>query len=231
VIFHNDPNGRPIKAEADRESITCHLRTRTSGRSLAPGAAPSPSLRSRPGRARRCRIWCKAANGLARPSAYSTCPEPIPSKRADCRSYTVGGAAAGGVSSGDRRYVVRALADDRFAARSGSDGVEFKVSVKGAAPRTRVGSLAFASAHRPAVFRPPIGIALVPSSATPAAPAVTLACETVAELTPPCELTRCLLSSSKHTARSVLLSPQQAARSRRPGHLRNDRRVPTRLDD
>jgi hypothetical protein len=24
--FHNEPNGRPIKAEADRESITCHLR-------------------------------------------------------------------------------------------------------------------------------------------------------------------------------------------------------------
>lgn len=68
------------------------------------------------------------------------------------------------IAFGDRRYVVRALADDRFAARSGSDGVEFKVSVKGAAPRTRVGSLAFASDHRPAVFRPPIGIALVPKS-------------------------------------------------------------------
>ena len=68
------------------------------------------------------------------------------------------------VAAGDRRYVVRALADDRFAARSGSDGVEFKVCVKGAALRTRVGSLAFASDHRPAVFRPPIGIALVPRS-------------------------------------------------------------------
>ena len=68
------------------------------------------------------------------------------------------------IAFGDRRYVVRALADDRFAARSGSDGVEFKVCVKGAALRTRVGSLAFASDHRPAVFRPPIGIALVPRS-------------------------------------------------------------------
>jgi hypothetical protein len=64
---------------------------------------------------------------------------------------------------GDRRYVVPALADDRFAARSGSDGVVFRVFVRGAAPRTRVGSLAFASDHRPAVFRPPIGIALVPN--------------------------------------------------------------------
>jgi hypothetical protein len=38
------------------------------------------------------------------------------------------------------------------------------------------------------------------------APSLTLACETVPELTPPCEVGRCLLRSSKHAARSVLLS-------------------------
>jgi hypothetical protein len=35
------------------------------------------------------------------------------------------------------------------------------------------------------------------------------ACQTVPELTPPCEVGRCLLRSSKHAVRSVLLSPQQ----------------------
>lgn len=40
------------------------------------------------------------------------------------------------------------------------------------------------------------------------APSLTLACETVPELTPPCEVGRCLLRSSKHAARSVLLSQQ-----------------------
>lgn len=93
---------------------------RAAARRLHPVTAPSTSLRSRPRRARRCRIWCKAAD---RPCACWVGSHPAPSKRAEHPPATGGEASTPALaslpsrtSSGNRRR----SAAPRSCSRSGS---------------------------------------------------------------------------------------------------------------